>query len=94
MKAYLLSNGDGLLLVGGTGFIVAIGVGEKVIKVVDDSDVERAAWAASDLFADAELVLGDLEEVPARTWIRVRLQLLVPLHVLNLYVVIRHRFAS
>lgn len=69
-----------------------IGVSQKVFEVVDDGDVEGAARAASDLFAEAEVVLGDLEEVPARARVRVRLQLLVPFHVLDLYVVVRHRF--
>ena len=53
--------------------IVGFGVGEKVIEVVDDGDVERAARAPGDLFAEFELVLCDLKQVPARAWIRVSL---------------------
>jgi hypothetical protein len=50
-----------------------IKVFEKVFEVVVDGDVERAAKAASDLFAEAELVLGDLEKVPTRARVRVGL---------------------
>jgi hypothetical protein len=87
------SNGKGLLL-GRVGIVLVslIGVSEKIFEVVDDGDVEGAARAASDLLAEAEVVLGDLEEVPARARVRVRLQLLVPFHVLDLHVVVRHRF--
>jgi len=70
-----------------------VGIGEEIFDVVDDGDVERAARAASDLFAEFEVFLRDLEEVPARARVRVGLQLLVPLHVLDLHIVIRHRFA-
>ncbi len=46
-----------------------IRVSEKVFEVVVEGDVEGAAMAASDLFAEAELVLGDLEEVPTWAWV-------------------------
>ena len=64
--AYLLSNGDRL----GRGVVVVIvgfGVGEKVIEVVDDGDVERAARAPSDLFAEFELILGALSRSHGET---------------------------
>ena len=89
------SNGDGLLpgrfeaLV----FAILIGVGEKILDVVDDGDVEGAARASRDLLAEPEVLLGDLEQVTARARVRVTLQLLVPLHVLDLHLVVRHRFA-
>lgn len=68
-----------------------IGIMEKIFEVVDDGDVEGAARATSDLLAEFEVFLCDLEQVPARTRVRVRLQLLVPLHVLDLHIVVRHR---
>lgn len=72
---------------------ILIGIGEEIFEVVDDGDVERAARASSDFFAEHKVFLRDLEQVPARARVRVRLQLLVPLHVLDLHIVVRHRFA-
>ena len=74
-------------------FVVAIVIGE-IFDVVDDGDVEGAARAASDFLAELQIVLGDLKEVPAGARVRVRLKLLVPLHVFDLNVVVRHRFVS
>lgn len=68
----MLSNGDRLVR-GAVVVVVGFGIGKKVIEVVDDGDVERAARAPSDLFAEFELVLCDLKQVPARAWIRVSL---------------------
>ena len=69
------------------------GVVKEIFDVVDDGDVEGAARASSDLLAQLEVLLGDLEQVPAWTRVRVSLQLLVPLHVLDLHLIVRHRFA-
>ena len=64
------------------------GFSGEVLGVVDDGDVESAARAASDLLADTEIVHGDLEEVAARARVRVRSELLVPLHIFDLHVVV------
>jgi len=72
---------------------ILVGIGEEIFDVVDDGDVERAARASSDLFTELKVFHRDLEEVPARARVRVGLQLLVPLHVLDLHLVVRHRFA-
>lgn len=64
----------------------------KIFEVVDDSDVEGAARATCDFLADTKIVLGYLEEIAAGAWVRVRLQFLVPLHVFDLNIVVRHRF--
>lgn len=68
----MLSNGDRLVR-GAVVVVVGFGIAEKIIEVVDDGDVERAARAPSDLFAEFELVLCDLKQVTARAWIRVSL---------------------
>ncbi|GMH02727.1 hypothetical protein Nepgr_004566 [Nepenthes gracilis] len=60
----------------------------EVLDVVDDGDVERAARAASDLLSEAEVLFRYLKQVSAWTGIGVRLDLLVPLHVLYLYLVV------
>ena len=71
--------------------MVGIIGGGEVLEIVDDGDVKGTARAASDVLAEAEIVLGDLKEVAAGTRVGVGLQLLVPLHVLDLHVVVRHR---
>ena len=84
-------DGEGLRL---RRFEIVLGfvIGE-VFEIVDDGNVEGAARAAGHLFAESELVFGDLEEVAAGAWEREGLELLAPFHVLDLHVVVRHRFA-
>nr|GLL24798.1 Protein MEI2-like 1 [Ipomoea trifida] len=80
-------NGDGLLLRGIEGFLGLIS--DKIFHVVDDGDVKRTTWAPSDLFTLLQLFHGDLEEVSARTRVCIRLKLFLPLHILDLHVIIR-----
>ncbi|KAF5951182.1 hypothetical protein HYC85_009126 [Camellia sinensis] len=65
-------------------------IGDEIFDVVDDGDVERTARASSDLFADLEVFFGDLEQVSAGTRVCVRLKLVVPFHVFDLHIVVRH----
>lgn len=51
-------NGDGVLLIGGVKGVICW---EEIFDVVDDGDVERTAWAASDFLSEFEVFLGDLE---------------------------------
>lgn len=71
---------------------ILIRIDKKIFHVVDDSDVKRATRAASYLLAKLEIFLCDLEQIPTWTRICVRLQLLIPLHVFDFYVIIRHCF--
>ena len=71
---------------------LGIRTASEVFHVVDDGDEERTARATSDLFAHSELILGNLKEVSARAWVGEGLKLLVPLHVFDLHIVVRHRF--
>lgn len=76
---------DGGLLVVGVGWI-----GGEVLRVVDDGDEQGAARAPGDLLAEAEVLLGDLKHVAAGAGVGEGLQLLAPLHVLDLHIVVRH----
>lgn len=88
----MLSDHDRLLFRGLNSFVILlIRVSKKIFHVVDDRDVKRAARAPSNLFAELKILLGDLEQVAAGAWVCEGLQFLVPLHVFNLYVVVRHR---
>jgi hypothetical protein len=66
----------------------------KVLGVVNDGEEERTRRAARNLLPDAEVVERDLEEVAAGARVRVRLQLRVPLHVLDLHLVVRRHLAA
>lgn len=70
-----------------------LGVGE-VLGVVDDGEEEGARGAARNLLPEAEVVERDLKEVAAGARVRVRLQLRVPLHVLDLHLVVRRHLAA
>lgn len=89
---YSSSNGDWGGLRG--GLFPAVGVGGRVsgevLGVVDDSNEQGTARAAGDLLSEAEFLLGDLEKVAAGAWVGEGLQLLAPLHVLDLHLVVRH----
>lgn len=70
-----------------------LGVGE-VLGVVYDGEEEGARGAARNLLPEAEVVERDLEQVAAGARVRVRLQLRVPLHVLDLHLVVRRHLAA
>lgn len=70
-----------------------LGVGE-VLGVVDDGEEEGARGAPRNLLPEAEVLERDLEEVAAGARVRVRLQLRVPLHVLDLHLVVRRHLAA
>lgn len=82
------SDGDGLRL---RRLDFFVGFILKIFHVIDYGDVEGAARAASDFLADSEVFLGDLEKIAAGARVREGLELLVPLHVFDLHVVVRHR---
>lgn len=65
-----------------------LGVGE-VLLVVDDGEEEGAGGAPRDLLPEAEVGERDLEQVAAGARVRVRPELRVPLHVLDLHLVVR-----
>lgn len=85
-----LGDGDGGVGSGESSRGAGFGVVHEILLVVDDGDVKGAAWASGDLLPELEVVLGNLEEVAAGAGVGEGLQLLVPLHVLNLHVVVRH----
>jgi len=62
----------------------------KVLRIVDDSDIQGATRAASNLLTNFQIRLSYLEKIAAGTGISERLQFLVPFHILNLHVVVRH----
>ena len=86
--ANISSDGDGLRL-GRLGLFVGFFL--KIFHVVDHGEVEGAARAAGDFLAESEVFFGDLEKIAAGTRVGEGLKLLVPLHVFDLHVVVRHR---
>jgi hypothetical protein len=82
-------DGDGA----GGRLVRLLGVGE-VLGVVDNGEEEGAGRAPRSLLTEAEVRERDLEEVAAGARIRVRTELLVPLHVLDLHLVVRRHLAG
>lgn len=72
---------------GNLGSVVVVVVGE-VVGVVDYADDEGTRGTMGNLFAVAQLLLCDLEEVTARALVGVGEELGVPGHVLDLDVVV------
>jgi len=62
----------------------------KFLQVVDDRDVQRAAGAPGYFLASFQVFQSDSKQVTTGAWICVRLQLLAPCHILNLYLIVRH----
>ncbi|XAR59761.1 hypothetical protein NMG60_11015718 [Bertholletia excelsa] len=91
----LSSDGDGLLL-GRFKILLRflVRVTDEILDVVDNSYVEGTARASSDLLSEFELFFRDLEQIAAGARVREGLKLLVPLHIFDLHVVVRHRFST
>jgi hypothetical protein len=70
-----------------------LGVGE-VLGVADNSEEEGAGRTPRNLLTEAEVGERDLEQVAAGARVRVRREPLVPLHILDLHLVVRRHLAG